>query len=261
MTGTVPVVFLCGYLGAGKTTLLNHVIRNEVETRLGVVVNDFGAVNVDREAVAAHRGETVGLSNGCICCTITNSLSDTLLRLVAGAESPQFIVVETSGVARPSNVIPHVRCSRRLHHAATVAVVDAENVETRLADRYVGTLVRDQIAAASVIVVNKSAHLPGTARTRLLNRLSRIALHRPPILIATQETLARITIAELANGVMPPKRTGRADPPQHRFASFVFRATGVIDETRLRAALGALPDWVHRVKGWVALDASETRFC
>ena len=42
----IPVIALTGYLGAGKTTLLNHVLRSP-DARIGVVINDFGELNVD----------------------------------------------------------------------------------------------------------------------------------------------------------------------------------------------------------------------
>lgn len=45
-TPAIPVIALTGYLGAGKTTLLNHVLRAP-DARIGVVINDFGELNVD----------------------------------------------------------------------------------------------------------------------------------------------------------------------------------------------------------------------
>ena len=51
MAAKLPVIALTGYLGAGKTTLLNHLLRAP-GARLGVVINDFGAINVDAALVA-----------------------------------------------------------------------------------------------------------------------------------------------------------------------------------------------------------------
>lgn len=45
-TPAIPVIALTGYLGAGKTTLLNHVLRAP-GARIGVIINDFGELNVD----------------------------------------------------------------------------------------------------------------------------------------------------------------------------------------------------------------------
>lgn len=39
----IPVIALTGCLGAGKTSLRNHVLRAP-DARVGVVINDFGAL-------------------------------------------------------------------------------------------------------------------------------------------------------------------------------------------------------------------------
>lgn len=52
MPRKIPVVVLAGFLGAGKTTLLNHLLVAGGDARIGVVVNDFGAVGIDAMRLA-----------------------------------------------------------------------------------------------------------------------------------------------------------------------------------------------------------------
>ena len=78
----IPMVVLGGWLGSGKTTLLNRLLRASGGERFAVVVNDVGAVNLDAELVAARDGPTVELTNGCVCCSIGDSLALTLRDLV-----------------------------------------------------------------------------------------------------------------------------------------------------------------------------------
>lgn len=75
----IPVVLVAGFLGAGKTTLLNHLLANREGARVGVVVNDFGSVNVDALAVAGQVDTMVSLGNGCLCCAVDASGLDAML--------------------------------------------------------------------------------------------------------------------------------------------------------------------------------------
>ncbi len=63
----VPVLTVCGWLGAGKTTLLEHLIKTASGMRIGVLVNDMAAVNVDAKSLARvihMEEEMVEFSNG-----------------------------------------------------------------------------------------------------------------------------------------------------------------------------------------------------
>ncbi|MBF6247579.1 GTP-binding protein, partial [Nocardia elegans] len=76
MSERIPVLIVAGFLGAGKTTMLNHLLRDDGGTRIGVVVNDFGAVNIDAMLVAGQVDAMVSLGNGCVCCAIDVSELD-----------------------------------------------------------------------------------------------------------------------------------------------------------------------------------------
>ena len=70
----IPVIIIGGFLGSGKTTLLNYILSQNHGIRAGVLVNDFGAINIDAKLVVGGEGDTVSLANGCVCCSIRDDL-------------------------------------------------------------------------------------------------------------------------------------------------------------------------------------------
>ena len=101
----VPVTIVGGFLGAGKTSLLNHILNSVTDKRVAVLVNDFGEINIDAKLVTSVEGNTVSLSNGCICCTIRDDLIVEVLKLLGRDEPPEHIIIETSGVSKPLLVV------------------------------------------------------------------------------------------------------------------------------------------------------------
>jgi len=150
------MVVLGGWLGAGKTTLLNRLLRAaDAGERIAVLVNDVGEANLDVDLVASRDGDTVELTNGCVCCTIGDSLSATLRDLVLGDRPPDRVVVEASGIAEPDRVAAYGD-RRRIRPDGIVVAVDATDVVARAADRTCGPLVRRQAEAAELLLVTKA---------------------------------------------------------------------------------------------------------
>ena len=69
-----PLTIISGFLGAGKTSLLNHLLHHAGGRRITALVNDFGALNIDSELIAAEHGGQISLANGCVCCSISDDL-------------------------------------------------------------------------------------------------------------------------------------------------------------------------------------------
>ncbi|MFE3935831.1 CobW family GTP-binding protein, partial [Streptomyces goshikiensis] len=85
----IPVVVLTGFLGSGKTTVLNHLLANRGGTRIGVVVNDFGSIEIDAMSVAGQVGDSmVSLGGGCLCCAVDGSELDAYLEKLAPPPHP-----------------------------------------------------------------------------------------------------------------------------------------------------------------------------
>ena len=155
MSEPIPFTVIGGFLGAGKTTLLNRLLAGVGGRRFAVLVNDFGTLDIDGRLIAAHGGDTIALANGCVCCTIGDSLVSTVMALLEKSDRFDHIVVEASGVADPARIADLGVLDERLTRDGVVVVADAGEIRTRAADRRVGDTVRRQLEAADLIVLNK----------------------------------------------------------------------------------------------------------
>lgn len=246
-----PLTVIGGFLGAGKTTFLNRLLAR-ARGRYAVLVNDFGAVNVDAGLVAGHDGQTLRLTNGCVCCSLGDGFLDTLLRVLA--EDPPFeaVVIEASGVGDPWAIAEIALVEPGLVLGGVIVLADAERIAALLRDERLGDTVARQVRAADLVVLNKLDLVDGAGREAA--RAALLAV-RPGVCIA--ETV-QATLPEDLIGLDPaPRPSGRwrAEEARHEdlFQRFAYRRAGCLDLGRLPAALAALPATLLRLKGVCAV--------
>ncbi|MCI3151617.1 GTP-binding protein [Streptomyces sp. GB4-14] len=266
----IPVVVLAGFLGSGKTTLLNHLLHSSGGSRIGAVVNDFGAVEIDAMAVAGALGDsTVSLGNGCLCCAVDASeLDEYLERLARPSVGIDVIVIEASGLAEPQELVRMVLASELpdIVYGGLVEVVDAaEFDDTRAAhpgiDRH--------LALADLVVVNKTDRVDGPE----------------PVLKTVRDLVDRAAVVPAAHGRVDPEflfdcrpneeRIGqlsfddlhRDDDPGHDhrahlhagYDSLSFVSEQPLDPRRLIAFLDSRPAGLYRIKGYVDFGPYDAR--
>src|ERR1700730_15127817 len=156
--GAIPLTILTGFLGAGKTTLLNRLLTGNHGLRVGVLVNDFGAINIDAELVVGVDGNMISLANGCVCCQIRDDLIESVAALLARPETIEYILLEASGVADPAGIFMtfnDLALRDRIRLDSVTCVVDAEQGFAQPEYPPPMDLKLRQVGFADMLILNK----------------------------------------------------------------------------------------------------------
>lgn len=162
----IPVTIITGFLGAGKSTLLNSLLRTNHGKRMAIIENEFSA-GLGIEGMIAKSGVDNSnldgffeLNNGCICCTVKDSLLVTLEQLVRHRHRFDYIVIETTGVANPGPVVTTFWTDDALGSClkldGVVCVVDCANLWLNLSSPDTDADIRTQVGYADRILLNKT---------------------------------------------------------------------------------------------------------
>ncbi|MFE0451649.1 CobW family GTP-binding protein [Streptomyces sp. NPDC058914] len=259
----IPVVVLAGFLGSGKTTLLNHLLHRSGGSRIGAIVNDFGAIEIDAMVVAGALGDsTVSLGNGCLCCAVDASELDVYLeRLARPSAGVDVIVIEASGLAEPQELVRMVLASEQpgIVYGGLVEVVDAaEFDETRARHPEIDR----HLALADLVVVNKLDRAPDA--DRVLGAV-RTLTDRAAVVPATygridpeflfdcrpsEERVGQLSFDDLHEHGEDDE-DGHAGHLHTTYDSLSFVSAVPLDPRRLMPFLDSRPEGLYRIKGYV----------
>jgi len=202
----VPVTILTGFLGSGKTTLIQYILRSpDHGKKIAVIENEFSGTSaasssdisklkngslaekegLSIETLIARDGTNAGnlidlieLPNGCICCTVKDSLVETLETLLDKKRELDYIIIECSGMANPGPIASIFwlddTLESRIRLDGIVTCIDARNLEMQLREtsskhesNLGGDEAAQQIAYADRIIVNKIDLLQGKSEERM----------------------------------------------------------------------------------------------
>src|SRR5579864_8071140 len=265
---TVPITILTGFLGAGKTTLLNRILTGNHGLHVGVLVNDFGSINIDAELVVGVDANMISLANGCVCCQIRDDLIESVVGLLLRPEKIEYILLEASGVADPAGIFmtftdPGLRDRIRLD--SVTCVVDADQVFAHPEYPPLLDLKLRQVGFADMLILNKVS-LAGPVqvekvRAWLDGHFSRMRIVETDYCQVPYQILLGVGRFDPARSALSPHAVepGGTDLACHDdhhghdhsklFSSWTYETDQPLALETLREALRKLPGTVYRAKG------------
>ncbi|MCP3411458.1 GTP-binding protein [Bradyrhizobium sp. CCGB01] len=243
----VPILLVTGFLGAGKTTVVNHLLAHAEGRRIAAIVNDFGAINIDAELIAGASDGVVSLANGCICCSLEGDLLRTLSTLLRPDPRPEYIVIETSGVADPSDIVRNLMDPVILREApleTVLCVMDVATPPAALED----ALHRSQLRVADIVALSKLdlADEGAGGRMREAIRAQRV----PAVVVdAKHGEIPSALLFPASDRAPAPREPGPKRPAEERFETLSWTSDRPLSLPRLQQAIGKLAPKLARAKG------------
>jgi len=250
MSELIPLTIIGGYLGAGKTTLLNHILRHNDGFRLTVLVNDFGDINIDAELVENQDGDTINLANGCICCTLADGFVGAINTILEQNPHPDRIIVEASGVSDPIKIAQYAQM-RGVSLDGVIVVADAEKVQAKVDDKYVGYMVSQQLNGADILILNKVDLVDQDQRPAVRGWLAEAAPHS-----RIYETQYGNIPLELLLGIDTKRKSSTAGSGSDilPFVTWSYVEDAPLQRRLLARLLDDLPKSIFRAKGFLNLQ-------
>ncbi len=276
MRQRLPLTVIGGFLGAGKTTLLNHWLKAAQGARLAVLVNDFGAINIDAELIASTDGNTMALTNGCVCCQIGDDLSAALIGVLESDVPFDAVVVEASGVSDPWRIAQIGRADPGLSLDGVIVLVDASSALAHSRDPLLSDTLERQLRAADLIVVNQTDRASAAERQAVQQWIAQVAGSTPQF-ETTEAQVPLPMLSGLAGPVIPgePMAVGHVCEPgcghdhDHQpgpdaaswqtnhgdvFDTWSARPVQSFAEAPLRTWLQSPPEGLLRLKGFLRVQ-------
>ena len=269
----IPMTILTGFLGAGKTTLLNRILNGDHGLRVAVLVNDFGAINIDAKLVVGVEENMVSLANGCVCCQIRDDLIESVEALLARPQPVEYILLEASGVAEPSGIAGTFINSAirdRIRLDSITCVVDADQVFAHPEHPGLAELKLRQIAFSDMVVLNK-VDLAGAEQVEKVkawidNRISRIRIVETSYCQVPYEILLGVgrfdpvQLASSGSNLSENRQNGHHSQANHgqAFSTWSYESDRPLSLAALKKMVRKLPGTLYRCKGVVfAAEAPE----
>ena len=245
----IQLYLLTGFLGAGKTTLLQSLLNSYHDRKIGVIVNEFGKINIDARLIEKSGIEMMELSNGSIfCACIKDKFVDSLIEI--STRDIEFLFIEASGLADPANISqildgikPYTAGEYLLR--GSICVIDGKNF-LEMVDMF--PALENQVAYSNAVIINKTDLID----TDKVHKIKKTVDEINPGVHVFVTSYCNVDIREITDHItVLLKEAGiSTNTYESRPNSFILQADGKLNESELREFLQEIASDCFRIKGF-----------
>lgn len=249
----IKLYLLTGFLGAGKTTLLKNLMELSANTKVGIIMNEFGKIGIDGKLVSKDGRELLEINNGSIFCSCLKG--SFVQGLIDFSDLPvEVLFVEGSGLSDPSNMseileLVHAKAGLSYEFMGSICVVDGVNFMKLL--EVLPTLER-QVAASHQIVINKIDLLTDEELEKLVECVKTI--NSTAKIIKTAYCKIEPSIFEHNRFCELNSNQASVNTPDNRPKTLTLKVDGVFIKQNLMKFLKSLSADLYRAKGFFKLE-------
>lgn len=242
MTKT-PLTIITGSLGSGKTTLLKHILDN-FPHKIAILMNEFGEIGIDGKIIKGKNVNITELDGGCVCCSLVGEFEAAIKEIVDSVE-PEYIVVETTGIAEPDAMIVDVE--ENLPEVRLDGMVTVVDADLMLRFPEIGHTTRMQITDADILLLNKVDLVKETELKNIEKTLKKFNDAAPVVRVRYCKV-----DSDLLFGISREKQVTRVHHDhQKEYMSFSFESKERFDRRLFEKFADNLGPEVIRAKGFV----------
>lgn len=253
----IKLALLTGFLGAGKTTLMKEILTGYKGAKTGVIVNEFGEVNIDARLIERESGDGIKmaeLSNGSIfCACIKDKFVDSLIEM--SLKDLDYLFIEASGLADPSNInqiLDGIKNNilKPYDYKGSICVIDAEN----FTDLYeLLPAIKSQLEFCGAAVVNKADLIDEEELGEIMEIINKVN----PAASTYVTSYCRVDVREVVENLVqsPAKAHDTSNTYESRPVTFIVKGLKQLPMDGLKAFLQEICENTYRIKGFADTDA------